>query len=86
MGDLKYVLSSMHKSLGPVIPEYENIIISALHLKTYQLSGIRNIKIGEYLRELEEMHLPTQAEEPAIPLTESDKNKFLNLIHTFKQY
>ncbi|MBU3638745.1 hypothetical protein [Polynucleobacter sp. AP-RePozz3-80-G7] len=86
MGDLKYALSSMHKSLGPVIPEYENVNIAALYFKTYQLSGIRNSNIGERLRELEEMNLTSQTEDPATPLTESDKTKILNLIHTLKQY
>lgn len=86
IGDLKYALSSMNKSLGPVIPEYENVNIAALYFKTYQLSGVRNSSIGDNLRELEEIHLSSQTEDPATPLTESNKTKTLNLIHTLKEY
>lgn len=86
MGDVRYALSSMHKSLGPVIPEYENVNIAALYFKIYQLSGIRNSTIGEHLRELEEMHLSVQTEDPATPLTEANRTKIIELIHTLKEY
>ena len=76
----------MHKSLGPVIPEYENVNIAALYFKIYQLSGIRNSTIGEHLRELEEMHLSVQTEDPATPLTEANRTKIIELIHTLKEY
>jgi len=86
MGDLKFALSSMNKSLGPVVAEYENVNIEALYFKTYQLTGIRNKVIGEHLREIEEWNLLSHTLDPKTPLKESDKVKLLQLIHALKEY
>jgi hypothetical protein len=86
MGDVKHALSGTHKSLGPVIPEYENVNIAALYFKIYQLSGIRNGEIGAYLRELEEWQLTSQIDDPSTPLQDADKTKILKLIHNLKEY
>ncbi|QWE12120.1 hypothetical protein [Polynucleobacter sp. AP-Titi-500A-B4] len=86
MGDVKHALSGTHKSLGPVIPEYENVNIAALYFKIYQLSGTRNAEIGAYLRELDEFQLASQIDDPSTPLKDADKNKILNLIHNLKEY
>lgn len=86
MGDVKHALSGIHKSLEPVIPEYENVNISALYFKIYQLSGVRNAEIGSYLRELDEWQLSSQIDDPSIPLQDTNKTKLLKLIHNLKEY
>lgn len=86
MGEAKIALSGMRKSLGPVIPEYENVNIAALYFKTYQITGIRNETIGGKLRELEEWYLISELEDPNLTLKEIDKSNILDLIHTLKMY
>lgn len=86
MGDVKKALSGVHKSLGPVIPEYENVNIAALYFKIYQLTGTRNTEIGSYLRELDEWQLASQMDDPSIPLQDADKSKILDLLRQLKEY
>lgn len=86
MGDVKHALSSMRKSLGPVISEYENVNIAALYFKIYQISGVRNKEIGDNLRKLEEWDLLSQMEDPTTALKQVDQVSMLDLIHALKQY
>ena len=86
MGDVKYALSSMRKSLGPVISEYENVNIQALYFKIYQITGVRNKEIGETLIALEEWDLLSQVDDPTTLLKDADKVSILELINSLKKY
>ena len=86
MGDMRHALSSMRKSLGPVISEYENVNIAALYFKIYQITGVRNKEIGETLIALEEWDLLSQVDDPTTLLKDADKNSILELIYSLKKY
>ena len=86
MGDVKHALSSMRKSLGPVISEYENVNIQALYFKIYQITGVRNKEIGETLIALEEWDLLSQVDDPTTLLKDADKINILELINSLKKY
>ena len=57
IADAKYALTPITKSLGAITAEYENVNIAVLYFKIYQLTGVRDKAMGDYVRELEEKNL-----------------------------
>ena len=57
VAEAKYALTPITKSLGAVSAEYENVNIAVLYFKRYQLTGMKNSHMGDYVRELEEKNL-----------------------------
>lgn len=86
IGDAQFALSSMDKSLGSVVPEYEHVNMAALYFKQYQLNGIKNSENGQNFRELEELHLTMLTSDPKSNLSNRDKSQILELIHNLKKY
>lgn len=80
-GDAQVALTPITKSFGAVSTEYENVNIAVLYFKTYQLTGIMNKKISNSVKELEQINLYIQAQNPKTPLSAEDRNKLLALIH-----
>lgn len=86
IADAQFALSSMNKSLGSVVPEFEHVNMAALYFKQYQLKGIQDSQNNQDFRELEELHLTMLTSDPKSNLSESDKKKILALLHNLKNY
>jgi hypothetical protein len=80
-GEAQVALTPITKSFGAVSTEYENVNIAVLYFKTYQLTGIMNKKISNSVKELEQVNLYIQAQNPKTALSAEDRNKMLALIH-----
>ena len=83
-GDAQVALTPITKSFGAVSTEYENVNIAVLYFKTYQLTGIMNKKISNSVKELEQINLYIQAQNPKTALSAEDRNKLLTLIHVLQ--
>ena len=83
-GDAQVALTPITKSFGAVSTEYENVNIAVLYFKTYQLTGIMNKKISNSVKELEQINLYIQAQNPKTALSAEDRNKLLALIHVLQ--
>ena len=83
-GDAQIALTPITKSFGAVSTEYENVNIAVLYFKTYQLTGIMNKKISNSVKELEQINLYIQAQNPKTALSAEDRNKLLALIHVLQ--
>lgn len=86
VADTQFALSSLDKSLGSVVPEFEHVNMGALYFKQYQLNGIHDTKNDQNFRELEEMYLTMLTSDPKSKLSDLDKNKILELLHSLKNY
>jgi len=86
VGDAQFALTPISKSFGAVSTEYENVNIAVLYFKIYQLTGIRNIEIGNNIKELEEKYLAIQKENPKLPFDESDRKNLLVIIDTLQRF
>jgi hypothetical protein len=86
VGQAQFALTPITKSLGPVSSEYENVNIAILYFKIFQLTGQRDIRIGDLVRELEEKNLLIQAENPKNPIDEADRKRTLEIIDALHQY
>jgi hypothetical protein len=86
IADAKYALTPITKSLGAITAEYENVNIAVLYFKIYQLTGVRDKAMGDYVRELEEKNLAIQEGDPKAKLDESDRKRILELIDALHKY
>jgi len=86
VAEAKYALTPIMKSLGAVSAEYENVNIAVLYFKRYQLTGMKNSHMGDYVRELEEKNLVLQAANPKATFDEADRKRLLELINTLDKY
>jgi len=86
VGEAQFALTSITKSLGPVSSEFEHVNIAVLYFKIYQLTGIRDIEMGNYVRELEEINLVIQGENPKAAFNGADKKRLLEIIDILQNY
>ena len=86
IGQAQFALTPISKSLGPVSSEYENVNIAILYFKILQLTGQRDVQIGELVRELEEKNLLIQSENPKLPVDEAERKRFIEIIDALHQY
>ena len=86
IGQAQFALTPISKSLGPVSSEYENVNIAILYFKILQLTGQRDVQIGELVRELEEKNLLIQSENPKLPVDEADRKRLIEIIDALHQY
>ncbi|WP_353202876.1 hypothetical protein [Polynucleobacter sp.] len=86
VGQAQFALTPITKSLGPVSSEYENVNIAVLYFKIFQLTGQRDIQIGDLVRELEEKNLLIQSENPKLPVDEVDRKRLIEIIDALHQY
>ena len=86
VGQAQFALTPITKSLGAVSSEYENVNIAILYFKIFQLTGQRDTRIGDLVRELEEKNLLIQAENPKNPIDEADRKRTLEIIDALHQY
>ena len=85
-GDAQTALTPVTKSFGAVSTEYENVNIAVLYYKTYLLTGIMHQQIGEYVRELEQLNLSVQAQNPKTLFSTEDRKKLLALIDILQKH
>jgi hypothetical protein len=69
-----------------VSSEYENVNIAVLYFKIFQLTGHRDIQIGDLVRELEEKNLLIQSENPKLPVDEVDRKRLIEIIDILHQF
>lgn len=86
VGQAQFALTPISKSLGAVSSEYENVNIAVLYFKIFQLTGQRDIKIGDLVRELEEKNLLIQSENPKLTVDEADRKRLIEIIDALHQY
>ena len=86
IGQAQFALTPITKSLGPVSSEYENVNIAVLYFKIFQLTGQRDVQIGDLVRELEEKNLLIQSENPKLPVDEADRKRLIEIIDALHQY
>lgn len=85
VGEAQYALTPVTKSLGAISPEYENVNIAVLYFKIYQLTGARDMKLANFVKELEEGNLEIQKQDPKAPFNAEEQKKMLTLIDTLHQ-
>jgi hypothetical protein len=86
IGQAQFALTPISKSLGPVSSEYENVNIAVLYFKIFQLTGQRDVQIGDLVRELEEKNLLIQSENPKLPVDEAERKRLIEIIDALHQY
>jgi hypothetical protein len=86
IGDARAALTPISKSFGAVSAEYENVNIAVLYFKIFQLTGVRNKELGNYVKELEERYLEMQSENPKAALSDADRNRLIELISALQRY
>jgi hypothetical protein len=86
IGDARAALTPISKSFGAVSAEYENVNIAVLYFKIFQLTGVRNKELGNFVKELEERYLEMQPENPKTPLSETDRNRLIELVTALQRY
>jgi|688.fasta_scaffold238022_2 hypothetical protein len=86
VGQAQFALTPISKSLGAVSSEYENVNIAVLYFKIFQLTGQRDVQIGDLVRELEEKNLLIQSENPKLPVDEADRKRLIEIIDALHQY
>jgi hypothetical protein len=60
--------------------------IAVLYFKIFQLTGQRDVQIGDLVRELEEKNLLIQSENPKLPVDEADRKRLIEIIDALHQY
>ena len=83
--DAQHALTPITKSFGAVSTEYEHVNIAVLYFKTFQLTGVMNKNISNYVKELEEANLAIQNANPKAPLDPEQRTKLLNLINILQR-
>lgn len=86
IGQAQFALTPISKSLGPVSSEYENVNIAVLYFKIFQLTGQRDVQIGDLVRELEEKNLLIQSENPKLPVDEAERKRLIEIIDALHRY
>jgi hypothetical protein len=86
VGDAQFALTPVSKSLGAVSPEYENVNIAVLYFKIYQLTGIRDMTLANYVKELEEINLSIQKQNPNTILNVAEQKHVISLITDLHRY
>lgn len=86
VGDAQFALTGITKSFGAVSPDYEHVNIAILYFKIYQLTGYREMKIGESVRTLEEKNLLIQGQNPKALFSEADRKQLIDLIDALHQH
>ena len=86
VGDAQFALTPVSKSLGAVSPEYENVNIAVLYFKIYQLTGIRDMTLANYVKELEEINLSIQKQNPNATLNVEEQKQMISLITDLHRY
>lgn len=85
VGEAQFALTPVTKSLGAISPEYENVNIAVLYFKIYQLTGAKDMKLAEFIKELEEGNLTIQKQDPKAPFNAEEQKQMLTLINTLHQ-
>lgn len=85
-GDAQHALTPITKSFGAVSIEYEHVNIAVLYFKTFQLMGVMDKNISNYVKELEEANLAIQNANPKAPLDPQERAKLLKLIDVLQRY
>jgi hypothetical protein len=86
VGEAQYALTPVTKSLGALSAEYENANIAVLFFKIYQLTGYKNMKIANDVRELEQGALAIQRQDPKDLLKEEDRKSLLAIIEVLHYF
>lgn len=86
IGDAQFALTPITKSFGAVSTEYDHVNIAVLYFKVYQLTGIRDVSIGDKVRELEEKNLIIQSGNPKSPFEEADRKRLLELVTALQTF
>jgi hypothetical protein len=86
VGEAQYALTPVTKSLGALSAEYENANIAVLFFKIYQLTGYKNMKIANNVRDLEEGALVIQRQDPKDLLKEEDRKSLLAIIQVLHDF
>jgi len=86
VGEAQYGLTPVTKSLGALSAEYENANIAVLFFKIYQLTGYKNMKIANNVRDLEEGALVIQRQDPKDLLKEEDRKSLLAIIEVLHYF
>jgi hypothetical protein len=86
VGDAQFALTPVSKSLGAVSPEYENVNIAVLYFKVYQLTGTRDMTLANYVKELEEINLSIQKQNPNAILNVEEQKHMISLITDLHRY
>jgi hypothetical protein len=86
VGEAQYALTPVTKSFGAISAEYENANIAVLFFKIYQLTGYKNMKIANNVRDLEEGALVIQRQDPKDLLKEEDRKHLLGIIEVLHYF
>ena len=86
VGEAQYALTPVTKSLGALSAEYENANIAVLFFKIYQLTGYKNMKIANDVRELEQGALAIQRQDPKDLLKEENRKSLLAIIEVLHYF
>lgn len=86
VGEAQYALTPVTKSFGAISAEYENANIAVLFFKIYQLTGYKNMKIANNVRDLEEGALVIQRQDPKDLLREEDRKHLLGIIEVLHYF
>lgn len=86
IGDAQTALTPISKSFGAVSAEYEHVNIAVLYFKIFQLTGIRDKQMGDLVKELEEINLAVQSENPKDPFIEADRKRLIEIISILQRY
>jgi hypothetical protein len=86
VGDAQAALTPITKSFGAVSTEYEHVNIAVLYFKTFQLTGVMDKKISNYVKDLEESNLAIQNANPKASLDPQQRAKLLNLIDILQRH
>ena len=84
--EAQYALTPVTKSLGALSAEYENANIAVLFFKIYQLTGYKNMKVANDVRELEQGALEIQRKDPKDLLKEEDRKSLLAIIEVLHYF
>ena len=86
VGEAQFALTPVTKSFGAISAEYENANIAVLFFKIYQLTGYKDMKIANNVRQLEEGTLAIQRQDPKDVLKEGDRKDMLAIIEILHHF
>lgn len=86
VGEAQFALTPVTKSFGAISAEYENANIAVLFFKIYQLTGYKDMKIANKVRELEEGTLAIQRQNPKDVLKEGTQKEMLGIIEVLHHF
>lgn len=86
VGEAQFALTPVTKSFGAISAEYENANIAVLFFKIYQLTGYKDMKIANKVRELEEGTLAIQRQNPKDVLKEGTQKEMLEIVEVLHHF